>query len=144
MVPLLHALKELGGSATIEELNERIYSVAKLPESVLQIPHSENDTRTEIEYRLAWTRTYLKKVGLLENSERGVWALSEPNLNPNKVSPEEIVKVVREADRVERVSKKEARISKKSLNLLRKRWSTTGNPNYSPFFLMSALTHLNV
>lgn len=31
---------------------------------------------TEVEYRLTWTRTYMKKVGILENSSRGVWALT--------------------------------------------------------------------
>jgi restriction system protein len=33
---------------------------------------------TEIEYRLAWGRTYLKGMGLATNSERGVWNLTEP------------------------------------------------------------------
>ena len=32
---------------------------------------------TEIGYRLAWARTYLKGMGLLTNSSRGVWALTE-------------------------------------------------------------------
>lgn len=30
--------------------------------------------KSEVEYRLGLTRTYLKKNGLLENSGRGVWA----------------------------------------------------------------------
>lgn len=29
--------------------------------------------RSEIEYRLAWARTYLKGIGALDNPERGVW-----------------------------------------------------------------------
>lgn len=33
--------------------------------------------QTEIEYRLAWARTYLKGMGLLVNSERGVWATTD-------------------------------------------------------------------
>lgn len=33
--------------------------------------------QTEIAYRLAWARTYLKGMGLLENSKRGVWTLSD-------------------------------------------------------------------
>lgn len=32
---------------------------------------------TEIQYRLAWARTYLKGMGLLTNSERGVWSVTE-------------------------------------------------------------------
>jgi restriction system protein len=32
---------------------------------------------TELGYRLAWARTYLKGMGLLNNSSRGIWALTE-------------------------------------------------------------------
>lgn len=33
--------------------------------------------RTKIQYRLAWARTYLKGMGLLTNSKRGVWSVTE-------------------------------------------------------------------
>ena len=33
----------------------------------------KNGPRSEIEYRLAWARTYLKGMGALENASRGVW-----------------------------------------------------------------------
>jgi restriction system protein len=33
--------------------------------------------RTEIAYRLAWCRTYLKYVAALDNSSRGVWSVTE-------------------------------------------------------------------
>ena len=32
---------------------------------------------TEIQYRLAWARTYLKGMGLLTNSQRAVWSVTE-------------------------------------------------------------------
>lgn len=32
---------------------------------------------TEIEYRLTWARTYLKNIGCIEQSARGVWALTD-------------------------------------------------------------------
>lgn len=105
MTPVLKALKELGGSATIEELNEKVYEFSGLSDELLQIAHSENDSRTEMEYRLAWTRTYLKKFGLLVNSERGVWALSNPDIKPGAISSDEIVRAVRENDRLERLQK---------------------------------------
>jgi Mrr N-terminal domain len=40
------------------------------------VPHN-NGPETEIGYRLAWARTYLKAMGLLTNSSRGVWALTD-------------------------------------------------------------------
>jgi hypothetical protein len=36
-----------------------------------------NGPETEIGYRLAWARTYLKGMGLLDNSARGVWTLKD-------------------------------------------------------------------
>lgn len=111
MIPLVKGLKELGGSGTIEELNEKVYEILKLPDDILQIPHSENDTRSEIEYRLAWTRTYLKKADILDNSSRGVWALTSSEIEPEKLNPDEIVKFVRELDKEERDSKRDTKPS---------------------------------
>lgn len=106
ITPVLYALKDLGGSATIDELNEKVYELTKLPDDILQMPHAENDSRTEIEYRLAWTRTYLKKFGLLDNSERGVWALNKADIDPDTISTKDIVKTVKDKDRQERQKKK--------------------------------------
>ena len=51
---------------------------------------------TEIEYRLMWTRTYLKKFGLIENSTRGIWALTAIGTSTENINKKEVVKVVRE------------------------------------------------
>jgi restriction system protein len=76
MNPLLKALHELGGSGSIEEISQKVSELSDLPENVLNIPHNpEKSSQTEIEYRLAWARTYLKKYGLLENSDRGIWLI---------------------------------------------------------------------
>src|SRR5712692_6746827 len=75
--PVLQALKALGGSASIEELEQRVASDMKLPDGVLAVPHAgEHGGRSEFAYRLAWARTYLKNAGLITNSERGVWSLT--------------------------------------------------------------------
>ncbi len=105
MIPTLQALQKLGGSATIDELNEKVFNLIDLSDEQIQIPHAENDSRTEIEYRLAWTRTYLKKFGLIDNSKRGVWALNDADLDIIKISTDEIVKYVREEDRKNRDQK---------------------------------------
>ncbi len=96
--PLLQALIDLGGSGSIEEINEKVYAITELSEDQLQIPHGD-DGRTEVEYRLAWTRTYLKKAGLLENSSRGVWALTISDVVVSDVDTDQIVKSYREASR---------------------------------------------
>lgn len=93
--PVVQALVDLGGSGNIEEINERVYELTKLPEEVLNIPHGK-DGRTEIEYKLAWARSVLKKYGLLENSARSVWALTNQNVDPKKLNPDEIERTVRD------------------------------------------------
>lgn len=95
IIPVLKALTTLGGSGTIEEINEKVFEIEEFPEEILQISHGENSSQSEIEYRLAWARTYLKKFGLLENSERKVWTLTKSDIDIRKISSDEIVKFVR-------------------------------------------------
>ena len=75
LIPTLTALRELGGSASIDELAGQIIEDLELSPEIVQIPHGRG-SRSEIEYRSAWARTYLKKYGLIDNSERGVWAFT--------------------------------------------------------------------
>jgi len=95
MNPQIEALKLLGGSGTINEISEKVFEIMKLSDEILEITHGENDSRREVDYRLAWTRTYLKKVGILENSSRGIWAISSQHKDIGKVNPKDIVNQVR-------------------------------------------------
>ena len=96
IIPTVKALIELGGSGTIEEINNKVYEIAGLSDETLRVPHGEAGTIIEVDYRLAWSRTYLKKFGLLENSARGIWALSKSDIDPIKLDHTEIVRTVRE------------------------------------------------
>lgn len=78
--PTVCALRALGGSATIEELNSRVIADEGYTEEQQAVLHGDGP-RTAIEYRLSWARTYLKGMGLAFNSERGVWNLTEPGRN---------------------------------------------------------------
>lgn len=103
MNPLLRAMKELGGSGTIEEINNKVAEFLGLHDKQLDIMHdSKRGGQTEFEYRLAWTRSYFKRYGILENSSRGVWALTPEGRNLTEVNEKEIVRVVREQLRAER------------------------------------------
>jgi len=113
IVPTVKALLSLGGSGTVEEINNKVYEIATIPENILQIPHGEEGTTNEVDYRLAWSRTYLKKFGLLENSARGIWALSKADIDINKLDPTEIKRTVREQARS--IEKKIITISNKQV-----------------------------
>ncbi|MCU0353873.1 MAG: restriction endonuclease [Cytophagales bacterium] len=105
IIPTLKALKQLGGSGTIDEINENVYRIAKLPDETLKITHGDSSLQSEIDYRLAWSRTYLKKFGLIENSSRGVWVLSKPDVEPDKINYNEIVKTVKESMKANNTNK---------------------------------------
>jgi restriction system protein len=102
MNPLLRALKALGGSGSIEEIYDKVVELERLSDEVLaQLHDPERSTLTEVGYRLAWARTYLKKFGLLDNSTRGVWSLSPKAKDLEQVDPQEVVRSVRAHDRKE-------------------------------------------
>ncbi|ACA99004.1 MULTISPECIES: restriction endonuclease [Cyanophyceae] len=103
LVPTVQALQTLGGSGTIEEIYEQVIQLLNLPDQILEIIHV-NTSQSEVEYRLAWSRTYLKKYGLLENSARGVWSLTSTTINPDDLDPREVVRFVREVDKKNKAS----------------------------------------
>ena len=95
LIPTIEALKLLGGSGSIEEINEKVYEIAQLDQETLDVPHGENGVQSKVDYGLAWARTYLKKFGLIENSSRGVWSLINNDINPATIDPAKILKTVR-------------------------------------------------
>ncbi len=90
--PTLTALHQLGGSGTIEEIEEVVAKILNLTDDQVNEIHRGN--RSKLTYRLAWARNYLKNYGLLENSSRGVWALTEKGSKTEKVNKETVKKVV--------------------------------------------------
>lgn len=105
MNPVIHALKQLGGSGTIEEINNKATEIAGLTDEQLEVPHDpEKGSQTEVEYRLAWARTYLKKYGVLENSSRGVWALSPKGRQLDQVNPQTVRRFVQSQQKQAKVT----------------------------------------
>jgi restriction system protein len=98
LLPTIQALQILGGSGTTEEIYDKVAQLLNLPDEVLDIPHGST-SQSAVKYRLGWSRTYLKKYGLLQNSARGVWSLVLTSIDLDGLDAKEIVKVVREADK---------------------------------------------
>lgn len=76
MWPVLRALEGLGGSASIREVDDRVATDMGLGEAVLDIVHGDGP-QSEFAYRCAWARTRLRRIGAVDNSARGVWAITE-------------------------------------------------------------------
>ncbi|HGG04667.1 MAG TPA: restriction endonuclease, partial [Aliiroseovarius sp.] len=77
MLATVEALKEIGGSATIQELDEKVAELEGVTEEEQSFAMPNNNRQPRFNYYLSWARTYLKRGGALENSARGVWALTE-------------------------------------------------------------------
>ena len=87
---VLAVIKKLGGSATRQEIDEGVAEYMNLSDEQIDQLHSESGTRTKLNYNLAWSRTYLKTYGLLENSGRGVWLLTPKGYSIQKVDKKRV------------------------------------------------------
>lgn len=74
--PTVLAMRSLGGSGAIDEIVAQVMRQEDFSEEQQSRLHKDGPG-SEIEYRLAWARTYLKGMGLAENSQRGVWSLTD-------------------------------------------------------------------
>jgi len=97
MNPTLQALKELGGSGTVQEIEDAVAKLLKLSDEDANAIQRGN--RTKLGYRLAWARNYLKRFRLLENSSWGVWALTPRGAQVESVNKIEVKKFVRDIER---------------------------------------------
>ena len=61
--PVIQALHMLGGSGSVSEIEEKIIEILNLSEADTNEIHKGSATETELNYRLAWARTYLKIYG---------------------------------------------------------------------------------
>jgi len=118
IIPTVKALVSLGGSGSIEEINTKVYEVHKITEDILSIPHDVNGNLSEVDYRLAWSRTYLKKFGILENSSRGIWALVSPSIDIDTLDTAQIVKSFREQAKKSRAAKSEEAVKNISKEII--------------------------
>lgn len=94
--PTFSALVELGGSATISEIYERVVAMLNLPDSVIDEPHKGNASQqTELEYQLAWARTRLKNYGAISNSKRGVWMITPEFADKTSISRSDVTEHIK-------------------------------------------------
>lgn len=108
MLATLDALRAIGGSANIQELDEKVVEIEGVPEKEQSITMSENDPRSRLNYYLAWARTYLRRGDAIINSSRGVWAITEKG---SKITS--ILEIQRIYDQVQ--SEERERIKRKKL-----------------------------
>jgi len=91
--PVLKALQQLGGSGTNIEIEDEIGKILNLSDEEAEDIHRGNTTK--VTYRSAWAKNYLKRYGIVENSARGVWALTARGRATKEVDKEAVKKMVK-------------------------------------------------
>lgn len=84
MLATVEALRALGGSASIQELDEKVIELEGVTEAEQTYPMPDGN-RTRLRYYLAWARTRLKGGEALANSSRGVWYLTDKSSSINSL-----------------------------------------------------------
>ena len=78
-LPILHALRELGGSATPSELKDKLIEMMDITEQELEEKLKNGMYR--IDNQITWSKIYLVRSGLLDDSDPDVFSLTEEGLS---------------------------------------------------------------
>ena len=63
ILPTFLALKELGGSGKNDEILTSVIQDLNLSDEIVDFPHKDSTSMSELSYQLAWARTYLFRAG---------------------------------------------------------------------------------
>jgi restriction system protein len=88
-----------------EEILDKVVELEKFSDEVQKVQRAEH-RQTVLSYRLHWARSYLKRVGAIANTERGVWTLSEKGASLTQQDCEKIPAHVRKQDYAKRKGEK--------------------------------------
>lgn len=103
--PLLDALRALGGSATPDEVTDKVAELSGASEKQLNETLPSGGPR--FKNQVAWARFYLKREGLLDSSKRGIWSLTDKGAKSHLsyADAQEIFKKQVQADSAKRKQK---------------------------------------
>lgn len=92
----LDALRKLDGSGSNQEIHDKAAAILNLTDEQIQKPLKPGSNRRMFDFQLGWAKTQLKTYGLLENSSKGVWALTDQGKATHEVDGKEVDRVVSE------------------------------------------------
>jgi restriction system protein len=107
-LPTLHVLRALGGSASIEEIEEKLIDRFGFTQADLDAtyPTSGDNIVTD---KMSWARSYLKFPGFVSNDTKGVWVLTEAGRAAADLPLELVRKQIREAKAARRAEQLKAK-----------------------------------
>lgn len=102
-IPIIEALKDLGGSGTPSEIID--LAIDKLGISEKEQQATIKNGESKIRNQAQWARLYLAKSGYISASQRGVWALTKKGLD-EALTEDKAMEIIREQRRIYRISQK--------------------------------------
>ncbi|CAH9019355.1 restriction endonuclease [Candidatus Nitrosacidococcus sp. I8] len=108
--PTLQALKNLGNSGSVSEIEAEIIKILQLSNN--EVDEILRGSTTKLACRLSWARYYLKDYGLLENSSQDIWSLTDKGHKVTQVDPEEVKRFIKQNN--QQIVKEKAQISEES------------------------------
>ena len=112
MYPTLVAVDQLGGSASIAELEELVPEIFGVTDEQLAVEYPEGSVLVgdpKVINRLHWARSYLKKIGALDNSTRGVWSMTQDGAKYLGMDPGAADAALKQADNDVRAEMRKAK-----------------------------------
>ena len=100
--PVIHALHNLCGSGSNSEIEEQLIQILDLTNEEVDDIHRDNTTK--LNYRIAWAKNYLKRLGLIENSSRAVWSLTTEGLKTKNINKNQSKKIIKDLSGVRKIS----------------------------------------
>lgn len=107
MRPTLVALDRVGGSASLNEVNDAVIELVGLPAEALEIQY-DSGAGTVVADRLSWARSHLKAAGFLASGGRGVWLLTDEGRHAATWPEETLKKTVAQAVKGQQEARKKS------------------------------------
>lgn len=104
MLPTLRALDSLGGSGSVDEIEDRIAAIAELSPDQLELTYPTSGAPVA-KHRMAFARTWMKFGDFVASGGRGVWVLTDKGREALNWTPAKIRKESEVAYRAQRAEK---------------------------------------
>ena len=95
-LPIISALKKLGGSGTITEVKDTLIEILNIPEEKLAEKFKSGVSK--IDNQINWSKVFLTKAGLIDTSDQNIWSLTEKGLKP-ELSDEDVLLIFKQIHR---------------------------------------------
>lgn len=107
MLPTLKALEALGGSGSIDEIQDHVIAATDLNPGQLELTYQTSGAAIAVD-RMSWARSWMKHGGFVESGGRAVWVLTDLGREALTWTPEAIRKRCHEQYKLKQVAKEKS------------------------------------